>query len=506
MKKSLFFMYFLLFNFLISNSISSQDNTKSDISAPTTSNYQKLTYRLDSLANANQTLLKYSNFSMAVYSLNSNQMIFSRNADNPVKPASVTKLVTCFVTYSLVGDLFKIKTQFYTNDKNLDDKIINGNLYIRGFGDCTQKLEDLDEIVRQLKSIGIKKITGDIITDGTFFDEVNNRFHYSGDDDEVEPTALISALSLENNRIKIVANTKVAGEPKIQVIPYSPSINVVINNMGSPIPTKIKTKRKKPVKPQTTRPKIFSKLDERGYQNITISGRLAKNASLYFEEFNRNPVLSYAGAVFYRLNNNGITVEGKFTKLTDRKSQDYSKFTILGEISKPINLLINEMNKNSNNYYAENLFKFNAATADKDKLLSNSAKILLDSLMDSYFGNNKTDIKIFDGSGLSRRNRLSASLLIEILKHITTTNYFGSFLSSLAIAGRDGTLEKRMRGTAAELKVFAKTGTHRDVSGLSGIVQTNEGEIFLFAFLFNGGGVGSYKLFENQMCEIISSY
>ncbi len=126
-------------------------------------------------------------------------------------------MVTTFATYSLVGDSFKIKTEFYTNDKNLDDKIINGNLYIRGYGDCTQKLEDLDEIVRQIKSIGIKKITGDIIADGTFFDDVNNRFHYSGDADEVEPTALISALSLENNRIKIVVNTKVAANPRCKL-------------------------------------------------------------------------------------------------------------------------------------------------------------------------------------------------------------------------------------------------------------------------------------------------
>ncbi len=505
MKKSLYFISFLLSLFLISNRISSQDITKSE-NLENKSNYQLLINRLDSLAAANQALLKYSNHSIAVYSLNSNQMIFSRNADNFVKPASVTKLITSFVTFTLVGDSFKIKTQFYTNDKNLDDKIINGNLYIRGYGDCTQKLEDLDEIVRQLKSLGIKKITGDIVADGTFFDNLNNRFHYSGDDDEVEPTALISALSLENNRIKIIVNTKVSGEPRVQIIPYSPSINVILNNLGTPPSVKVKPNRKKPIKPQNTRPKIFSKLDERGYQTITISGRLAQNSSLYFEEFNRNPVLTYAGAVFNRLINNGIIVEGKFGQVTDGNNQDYSKITLIGEIAKPINLIINQMNKNSNNYYAENLFKFNAAIANKDKNLAISSKIMLDSLMGYYFENNKNEIKIYDGSGLSRRNRISANLLVTILRHITKSNFFGSYLSSLAVAGRDGTLEKRMRGTVAEQKVFAKTGTHRDVSALSGIAQANDGEIFLFAFLFNGGGVGSYKLLENQMCEIIAAY
>lgn len=507
MKIFSFFIFFLLFNQLIINQIASQENSKNEIFQPNSSNYQKVTARLDSLLRANQTLLNYSNYSISIYSLNNEQVIYSKNSDNFVKPASITKLITTFVTYSLVGDTFQIKTKFFTNDKNIEDKVINGNLYIRGYGDCTQKLEDLDEIVRQLKSLDIKKITGDIIADGTFFDETNNRFHYSGDNDEVEPTALITALSHEKNHIKIIVNTKVAGEPKVQIIPYSPSINVVINNLGVPDPPKKKANRKKPIPIRSSRPKIFSKLDDKGYQTITISGKLAKNTSLYFEEFNRNPVLSYAGSLYYRLINNGIAVDGNFTKLNDKKSVDYNKLLFLGELSIPINTIINEVNKKSNNYYAENLFKFNAAYVEKDVNLSISYRLLLDSLIGINFTNhNKNEIKLFDGSGLSRRNRLSASLIIDVLKQVSKAKYFRSFLSSLAVAGRDGTLEKRMRGTNAEQKVFAKTGTHRDVSALSGIVQTNDGEIFLFAFLFNGGNLGGYKLLENQMCEILASY
>lgn len=505
MKKTLFFNFFLLV-FLCFYKISSQDNLQKTINNLSSNDFSALTNRLDSLVKANQSLFKYANHSIAIYSLNYNQMIFSINPENPVKPASVTKLITSFVTYCLVGDTFKVKTQFYTNDNNIEDKIINGNVYIKGYGDCTQKLEDLDEIVRQIKSLGIRKITGDIVADGNFFDEPNNRFHYSGDQDEVEPTAPITALSLENNRLKILVNTKVAGEPKVQVIPYSPSVKVVINNLGNPLPKQSKLNKGRKIQAQTSRKKIFSKIDDRGYQSITITGRFAANASFYFEEFNQNPVLFYAGAIYNRLINNGVEVVGQFNKLPNNQNVDYSKMLFLGEIAKPINLIINEANKNSNNYYAENLFKFNGATAGKNKNLAISSKILLDSIINANFSGRANQIEIFDGSGLSRRNRVSAKLMVDILNYISKSNFFSSFLSSLAIAGRDGTLEKRMKGTAAEQKVFAKTGTHRDVSSLAGIVQNNNGEIFLFAFLFNGGGVGAYKVLENQLCQIIAEY
>lgn len=494
------FVFILLFVYFQSYSIIAQATEKQPITK-----FERIIFKIDSLLTANQTLLRYSNYGIAVYSLNHDQMIYSQNLDNPLKPASTTKLVTSFVTYSLVGDTFRIRTQFYTNDRDISDKVINGNLYIRGMGDCSQKLEDLDEIVRQLKSLGIKRITGDIVADGTFFDDNNNRFLYSGDYDEVEPTALITALSLENNRIRIIVNTQ-SSKPKIQIIPYSPSINVTLNNIGGQTVTKKVANRKKPIKLSSGRTKIFSKLDENGYQRITISAKLKGRSTMYFEEFNLNPVLSYAGAVYNRLINNGVSVDGTFLSLSQNQAPNYTQLNFVGEISKPINILINEMNKNSNNYYAETLFKFNSAYSQKDKNLVKASKILTDSLLNTFIINYKPEFAVLnDGSGLSRRNRLTANILIQLMKQASKSNYFSSFLSSLAVAGKDGTLEKRMRGTYAEQKVFAKTGTHRDVSALSGYIYNTEGEVFLFALLFNGGNVGSYKILENQLCEIIAS-
>ena len=118
------------------------------------SNYQNITLSIDSLlSNYNLTKTQYS---LAVYSLNNKKFIYEKNADLQLKPASVTKLFTSFATYCLVGDTFNFRTIIYTDDTNIKDGIINGNLYIVGGGDCLMELANLDEMIRQIQNQGIK--------------------------------------------------------------------------------------------------------------------------------------------------------------------------------------------------------------------------------------------------------------------------------------------------------------------------------------------------------------
>ncbi len=505
MRKAIFiFLVWTLIsfnNYSISEYLQSDtpNKTQSDVNNNTNDfKHQHIKRSLDSLTGSLAQQLRYTNYGIAVYSLNSNEFVYKKNADLFLKPASVTKLITTFAVFSQVGDTFQIPTAIYSTDENIKDNVINGDLIIKGYGDCFIKLSDLDELVRQIKSLGIKKITGNVIADGTFFDNKNNRFHYSGDDDEVEPTALITALSLENNRLKVIVNSNVSGnKPKIQIVPSSPNIKVNSNLVIGNPPKKTKKKQK------SIRPKIYSTLDKDGNQIVNLSGNIARKNTLYFEEFNKNPVLSFAGNFYERLEDNGIEVGGKPTALHNKHDKIAIGQMPIATIQRKITDLVNQMNKNSDNYIAENLFKFYAAYSHKDTLLSNSARKFMDSLLKHHKIYNE-QFKINDGSGLSRRNRVSAELLVNILKVISKEKYFDSFFSSLAIAGVDGTLAKRMKGTTAEMNVFGKTGTHRDVSALAGIAKNIDGEIFLFACFSNGGDIGTYKMMENSICTAIT--
>lgn len=454
--------------------------------------------------------LKSTKYSLSVYSLNQKEFIFEENPELFLKPASVTKLLTTYSIFSLVSDTFNFRTNLYTEDENLSDGVINGNLFIRGSGNPNITLSNLDILVQNLKNLRIRKIEGKIITDGNLFEDKKNRFQYSGDADEVEPVAPITGLSLEKNRIKVLVNTYVNNDiPKIQIIPNSS--NFIISNNLTILPSSNVKKKKDSKSSKSVRFSVHSKLNESGNQIIFLNGKLKKNSSYGVEDFNLNPELTFASVFKNRLISNGISVSGNFETLKKNKKINYSNLNFVTSVNEPLTKILTEMNKNSDNYMAENLFMLIGSIAEKDSITSVSAKKLYDSLIHELSKNNKEmqnklDLfKINDGSGLSRRNKVSSEIICDILIKISQSSYFKSFLQSLPIAGIDGTLAKRMKGTNAAMNLIAKTGTHNDVSALAGFVRNQDGNIYAFAFLFNGGSVGTYKMIENELGIVLSN-
>jgi PBP4 family serine-type D-alanyl-D-alanine carboxypeptidase len=90
-----------------------------------------------------------------------------------------------------------------------------------------------------------------------------------------------------------------------------------------------------------------------------------------------------------------------------------------------------------------------------------------------------------DASGLSRLNLVSADTLVQILKFIHQDQRFSFFYDALPIAGCDGTLANRMKGTAAENNAHAKTGSMSNVSAISGYVRTKDGEMLAFSMMID---------------------
>jgi D-alanyl-D-alanine carboxypeptidase/D-alanyl-D-alanine-endopeptidase (penicillin-binding protein 4) len=91
-----------------------------------------------------------------------------------------------------------------------------------------------------------------------------------------------------------------------------------------------------------------------------------------------------------------------------------------------------------------------------------------------------------DGSGLSRRNLVSATMIVRILREMARDPAtFAAFEATLPVAGRDGTIAGRMKGTRAEANAVAKTGTLGSVRSLSGYVRTLDGERLVFSFIAN---------------------
>lgn len=464
--------------------------------------------------------LRSAKIGIAVYSLNQDKFLYQKNIDETFTPASTTKLVTTFTALQTIGYDSYITTEVYSNSNEIKDGVLCGDLFIIGFGDAFLEETDLEELAEDIKSLGITKIDGNIYADGSFFDEDNDRFSYSKDRDEVMALPPITALSINRNHatVLIQSGSRAGKYVNVQIIPNSESFSKYIT-------AKVKSYSRGDVFPKTEKIieeaygdelivmndnrrsiSISSSIsDKTGKQLFTIRGYMYPNRTLSYKYHIESPESAVAGSFKNRLQNIGIEVTGDIDTVSNSLQRYNESMHFLAENARPLGEIVKETNKESDNYLAENIFKMIGAFDGFEFDCATQSRFVTERLM-SDLEINYENCTLNDGSGLSRRNLLKPITLIELLKTANELELSNVFESSLAIAGKDGTLEKRMRKSPAENNLRGKTGTLRNVSALSGYVNTLDGEKLAFAFMFNGGNVSSYKRVENELGELLARF
>lgn len=476
--------------------------------------------------------IRASEHSVAIYSLDRNEFLYQKNIDKLLTPASTTKLVTTFTALSLLGHESTINTEIATDAISIEDSVLNGNIYIIGKGDALFTINDLEYLAQEISKLGIKEINGNIYGDGSFFDGITSRWQYSGDDDEVQAMAPVTALSIEDNKATIVisSGSKAGRYVNVNVIPDSETFSRWVT-------AKVRSyKRKSSIDSQYdslgllygynnylnefekagdsyslqrvaswSSIKVGSKINSKtNKQHFTVSGYLYPNKTVSYLHYILEPELTVAGAFKARLESGGIKINGEVgTKSMKRSTKNDDTF-LLAVNKRNLIDIIYPTNKNSDNYYAENLFKLLGAyslNANNAIGAKSTTKIKL-----AKYGIDTTKIILNDGSGLSRRNLLTTESLIQLLHAADNLEMKDKFKASLSIAGVDGTLRKRMKYTGAENNLIAKTGTLRNVSALAGYITTLDGEELCFAFLFRGNAVSAYKSAENELGKAMSEF
>jgi D-alanyl-D-alanine carboxypeptidase/D-alanyl-D-alanine-endopeptidase (penicillin-binding protein 4) len=162
------------------------------------------------------------------------------------------------------------------------------------------------------------------------------------------------------------------------------------------------------------------------------------------------------------------------------------------------------MNKESDNLCAENIFRILAASSSGFPKVSSGGAHAVESVLDRY-GIDTAQVVVADGSGVSRYNLVSASVIVRTLEE-AYRRHAEAFATTLSVAGVDGTLQKRMRGTAAEGTLRGKTGTFSGTSNLSGYTRTSDGELLVFSILMQNfpEGPGSYRAVQDSIGVFLS--
>lgn len=472
--------------------------------------------------------IKSGRFSVSIYSINQKKYIYRKNSDLPLTPASNTKLMTTFCAFEAFGSSYPIKTEILTDDDYLKDSVINGNLFIVGYGDALLKVSDIEYMADKIRQMGIKEIKGNIYCDARYYDTLNNRFYYSGDHDEVERLPLISALTVERNVATVIATSgNQSGKPvNVNIIPQSESFEVnvsaivrggvkrsrseltntgndeIMSRAGDELYAKARKIRKTNKGPSIT---IQSRMDKKlDRQKFFITGSLGANKTYSMQHFIQQPQLAVGGAMKNRLISGGVRVLGKVKDISEYPKKNYDLNT-LNVFSRSILEILKPVNRNSDNFLAENIFKMLGAYAGVNNDCAKGARKYEKEVMAHYqIPFDKCSIN--DGSGLSRRNLLTTTVLTQILIKAYYSDFYKEFCETLSLVGKYGTLRNRMKMTAAYNNLQAKTGTLGNASALSGYVRSLDGEVFVFSCIFNGSEVGTYKMTEDRIGSLLASF
>ncbi len=461
-------------------------------------------------------LLRTTKYGVEVYSLDRDTVLYSHNNNEPLVPASLTKLYYTATAYAMMGPAYSVRTVLAT-DGTVRDGTLDGNLYIIGHGDCLLTHGEIESLADRLAALGIKRITGAIVADASHFDPIVDRQQYSGDAEQMENLPPITALGLNGNRFTVIVTRGNGDHVRINTFPNSSGVvtrtSVIALPSRSTPHRQIKRKRqrfgdrvlyrhrgRRKSQRIIEAVRVSSALRNDGVQEIHVMGRPRPNASISFTVTMLNPPLVVAGAFERACTASGIHVHGGIR--LDRAPENIRDLTAY---ERPLHELVALCNKNSDNFIAEHVMKILGAYCCGNTQCNVHAYRTVVALLDSL-GIESNGCVLFDGSGLSRRNRITVASIIGLLRYCARQSWGDSFFETLAIAGQDGTLHRRMKGTAAEGNLRGKTGTHRNVSGLAGIVRSRSGERFLFATLWNGGNVGFYKRLENQLGEVLASF
>ncbi|KUG25660.1 d-alanyl-d-alanine carboxypeptidase [hydrocarbon metagenome] len=419
--------------------------------------------KIDSfLANDSQV-----DISVLIYDPISMDTIYAKDIFNNLIPASNVKLYTVAAALNILGDKDYLYTKVYSDDDIFSDSIINGNLFIKGFGDAQFTDKNLRQLVDDIYESGIRQIDGNIFADETYFDKVYTRDDWIVDERANVKLPPISGLSLNRNQIvvKFFTNGQVGNSPSYEIEPSGDFYNATIN-------AKITSSR--------SVPRINFKTSG---ENITvqISGGIQKRRNPYSYFVNPDsPAVFIANLFRYMLQKKGISIKGKAYA-----GRTPSSVIEIASFQNSLMDLVDRVNKKSDNYLAENLFKIIGAEFSGKEGNSFYATQAVISILEHYDIFYK-GIDIVDGSGISRFNRVSTASIVSLLEYVyLDIANFDFYFNSLAIAGEDGTLQDRFYQTSAYKNFRGKTGSLNGVSSLSGYLTTKNNRDLIVSIIMN---------------------
>lgn len=420
----------------------------------------------------------------------SGETLYEQNADKYFVPASNLKLFTTALALAKLGPDFRFHTTLETRGTISAEGMLTGDLILVGRGDpnlSNRKFpfvlkEEFDgppekvlaELADALVAKGVKKISGDVVGDDSYFPRERYPSGWEIDDMVWQYGAAISAIAVDDNTVTLTLTPgERAGDPVLAAAaPATPDFSVQNDVVTSAAE----------VKPD------LALTREPGANLVVVRGTLPAKTTprklvLAIEEPAQHAATVLAGLLADR----GVKIEGKARAVHVPEAAATEPRAVLAEhVSVPLGDAVKLVNKISQNLHSEMLLR---ASARQNGLWNTPED--LEKFPEEFYaaaGIFPGDVAQTDGSGLSRRDLVTPRAVVALLKYAREQPWFDTYIASLPVAGEDGSLEDRMKSTAAAGKIHAKTGSLEHVRTRSGYAETPGGRRLIFSFLSNNMG------------------
>ncbi|HUS19437.1 MAG TPA: D-alanyl-D-alanine carboxypeptidase/D-alanyl-D-alanine-endopeptidase [Terriglobales bacterium] len=452
-----------------------------------------------------------------VVSLKTGRTVFELNADKLFTPASNTKLFTTASALALLGPDFKTRTTVETAGTVDLHGRLNGDILLVGRGDPnlsgrvipyamrterkTPHLRILEDLADQVVAKGIKVVDGDIVGDDSFFSFERFPDGWSSDDLMWEYGAPVSALTVNDNVVflNVLPGSSVGDKAFLRMDPDSTFYeldNRITTTAAGNGPRKISIDRQPGARTITLWGSI--PLDDTGDGEalaiedpaefaaqsframLQLRGVVVRGKQRAFHVPLANlppPTTEVAGG-----GSAGSTLGGGVEGAAAKPSMP-TRQILASRDSFPLADDVRVINKISQNLHAELTLRLLGQQKGKSPTLEASLEAVKAVLAQASIL--PEEFSFYDGSGLSRQNLVTPRAVTKLLTFADAQSWGPVFRDSLPVAGVDGSLSERMKATAAQGRVSAKTGTLGNVNALSGYVTTLSGERLAFSVFSN---------------------
>ncbi|HZB44541.1 MAG TPA: D-alanyl-D-alanine carboxypeptidase/D-alanyl-D-alanine-endopeptidase [Pyrinomonadaceae bacterium] len=451
-----------------------------------------------------------------VVSLRDARVLYERDARRLFAPASNMKLYTTAVALELLGAGHRWRTSVYAAAGADAAGTIKGDLvlYGRGAPDLSSRAapgrgSQLSELADKLYARGVRRVRGDVVGDESFFRGEALGAGWLWEDVQWYYGAEPSALSIDDNEVALAVapGKEVGAAAEVESLPALEQIRVT-NELQT-------IERGARGSMGITR--------ELSSNAVRVWGELPAGGSSYKVRLSvRRPALVAASLFRDALGARGIEVAGT-ARVVDARTPLGARLDTAGAVelasvtSATLGEVVRETNKKSLNLQAELLLRTlgrergdTAPDPDPERMRRRDTDAaglaVVRCWLESAAGAEPGALDLRDGSGLSRLNRVTPEATTRLLGRMSRSPSAALFRASLPVAGRDGTLERRLRRSNAAGRVAAKTGSFTHVGALSGYALTADGEPLAFSVICNDDTGGSSERVIDSIVTLLSAY